>query len=192
MSKTTTLHMEHTFFVHFSASVYDHDVMPNFTLLRRTSTSDYEIFFCFGTWIYGSSPTFNKVTWVGLIAVKNERAADVVVERRHWLTLGVRLVVLLDIKEKECRMTASLFNSFCSNVAKQVACFLLPVFPYLKLVQRWPVSWIRSFQVAPHYLNGFKRTFRPNVVDALLVGNGKHVVHCNQFPPIFDPPYMDT
>ena len=123
-----------------------------------------------GFQLYGSSPTFNKVTWVGLIAVKNERAADVVVERRHWLTLGVRLVVLLDIKEKECRMTASLFNSFCINVAKQVACFLLPVFPYLKLVQRWPVSWIRSIQVAPHYLNSFKRTFQPKVVDALLVG----------------------
>ena len=26
----------------------------------------------------------------------------------------------------------SLCNSFCCNVAKQVACFLLPVFPYLK------------------------------------------------------------
>ena len=26
----------------------------------------------------------------------------------------------------------SLFNSFCGNVARQVACFLLPVFPYLK------------------------------------------------------------
>ena len=26
----------------------------------------------------------------------------------------------------------SLFNSFCSDVAKQVACFLLPVFAYLK------------------------------------------------------------
>ena len=26
-----------------------------------------------------------------------------------------------------------LFNLFCSNVAKQVARFLLPVFPYLKL-----------------------------------------------------------
>ena len=30
------------------------------------------------------------------------------------------------------KRATSLFNSFCSNVAKQVACFLLPVFPYLK------------------------------------------------------------
>ena len=30
------------------------------------------------------------------------------------------------------RATASLFISFCSNVARQVALFLLPVFPYLK------------------------------------------------------------
>ena len=28
------------------------------------------------------------------------------------------------------RNISSLFNSFCSNVAKQVARFLLPVFPY--------------------------------------------------------------
>ena len=30
------------------------------------------------------------------------------------------------------KRATSLLNSFCSNVAKQVACFLLPVFPYLK------------------------------------------------------------
>ena len=51
-------------------------------------------------------------------------------------------------------------------------------------------------QFAPHHLNGFKITFQSQfeskVVDALLVGNGKYVIHCNQFPPIFDPPYMDT
>ena len=29
-----------------------------------------------------------------------------------------------------CKPASSLFNSFCSNVAKQVARFLLPVFPY--------------------------------------------------------------
>ena len=90
------------------------------------------------------------------------------------------------------KRAALLCNAFCNNVPKQVAWFLLPVLPYLKLVQRWPVSWIRSIQVAPHYLDGFKRTFQPKVVDALLVGNGKYVIHCNQFPPIFDPPYMYT
>ena len=31
------------------------------------------------------------------------------------------------------KRTTSLFNSLCSNVARQVALFLLPVFPYLKL-----------------------------------------------------------
>ena len=31
------------------------------------------------------------------------------------------------------KRATSLFNSFCSNVAKQVSRFLLPVFPYLKL-----------------------------------------------------------
>jgi len=30
------------------------------------------------------------------------------------------------------KRATSLFNSFCSNVARQVARFLLPVFPYLK------------------------------------------------------------
>ena len=30
------------------------------------------------------------------------------------------------------KRATSLFNSFCSDVAKQVACFLLPVFAYLK------------------------------------------------------------
>ena len=34
----------------------------------------------------------------------------------------------------KCAMT--LFNSFCSNIAKQVACFLLPPFPYLKIQPR--------------------------------------------------------
>ena len=31
------------------------------------------------------------------------------------------------------KCTTLLFNLFCSNVAKQVACFLLPIFPYLNL-----------------------------------------------------------
>ena len=31
------------------------------------------------------------------------------------------------------KCATSLFNSFCSNVAKQVARFLLPVFPYLNI-----------------------------------------------------------
>ena len=34
------------------------------------------------------------------------------------------------------KRATSLFNSFCSNVARQVACFLLPVFPYLKHIVR--------------------------------------------------------
>ena len=34
------------------------------------------------------------------------------------------------------KRTTSLFDSFCSNVAKQVARFLLPVFPYLYGLQR--------------------------------------------------------
>ena len=34
------------------------------------------------------------------------------------------------------KRTTSVFNSFCSNVAKQVARFLLAVFPYLYGLQR--------------------------------------------------------
>ena len=53
----------------------------------------------------------------------------------------IRLLKGLNVGGKTCNIV---FNSFCSNVANQVACFLLPIFPYLKkmLIQISLVPWI--------------------------------------------------
>ena len=41
----------------------------------------------------------------------------------------IRLLTGLNVGGKTCNIAFQ--HSFCSNVAKQVVCFLLPVFPYL-------------------------------------------------------------
>ena len=53
----------------------------------------------------------------------------------------IRLLKGLKVGGKTCNIV---FNSFCSNVAKQVACFLWPIFPYLKkiLIQISLLPWI--------------------------------------------------
>ena len=42
------------------------------------------------------------------------------------------------------KRTTSLFNSFCSNVEKQAARFLLPVFPYLQTRGPSKICWMGS------------------------------------------------
>ena len=71
ISKTTTLHVHHAFFVHFFARfLHDYDVnMPNFAFYggRKQATTKFCFSFC--TWIRCSgiqlqegSPTFDKVS----------------------------------------------------------------------------------------------------------------------------------
>ena len=45
------------------------------------------------------------------------------------------------------KRATSLFNSFCSNVAKQVARFLLPVLPKLSTIRVTNQNFTRSFDL---------------------------------------------
>ena len=62
--------------------------------------------------------------------LQNELYGDVAQFTTHIKPVLQQIRLLTGFNEVVKRAT-SLFNSFCSNVAKQVARFLLPVFPYL-------------------------------------------------------------
>ena len=53
-------------------------------------------------------------------------------ELRGMLRVVPPFLVARHVRTMVIKRTTSLFNSFSSNVAKQVAHFLLPVLPYLK------------------------------------------------------------
>ena len=55
------------------------------------------------------------------------------------------------------KRATSLFNSLCSNVARQVTLFLLPVFPYLKLGRFCGIysAVIARYSFALHVINDF-------------------------------------
>ena len=66
------------------------------------------------------------------------------------------------------KRTTSLFNTFCSNVAKQVVRLLLPVFPYLKSYSTFIVSDRENAKFAPPP----PLTLRPGIAEEGEEGRG--------------------
>ena len=83
ISKTTTSHVHHTFFVYISFPfLRDYDVkMPNFTFYRGRKQATTKFYFSFRAWIWsleiqlrGGFAYIWQSKWLGIIAIKTERA----------------------------------------------------------------------------------------------------------------------
>ena len=82
ISKTTTSHVHHTFFVYISFPfLRDYDVkMPNFTFYRGRKQATTKFYFSFRAWIWsleiqlrGGFAYICQSKWLGIIAIKTEK-----------------------------------------------------------------------------------------------------------------------
>ena len=80
---------------------------------------------------------YKKCATCFVTLLKNKLKSDVAHFTTHFQTCLEQQIRLQGLFSWVIKSTTSLFNSFCSKVAKQVAHFLLPILPYRNYQCAW-------------------------------------------------------